>query len=1097
MRPIRRRTYIGLAFLVFALTLFASSAVALAAPTFNRPINNDTHIANAISLSTTAFSSGVPAAVVTSGDGYADSLTAAVLARAYAGPLLLSSATSLSANVASELTRLKPAKVFLVGLPASFAASVKAAVSGIADAGIVVLKGADRYETAALVAAAVKAKVGTVSKVVIAPGDSYGFALAASSLAAAQGWPLLLMPAAGPLPQSAKDAISDMGVNTGIVVGTDATLGVSDFTVAKRIIGTTSSGDSDGRYDTAAKLADYAAGQGWLTYAHVGVVSGDDYPDGEATAAFLARDKGVLLFSKTATLQAATSAAIKAHGMAVKKVDIVGLGWAVFREVKGLNSARVTALGVTAGPTEGGNKLVVTGTSLDKVTKVRVGKKDVASGNWKLDSATQITISSMPSGYGDGPVEVTVFNYWGASPATTNDLYWYGGDGVLSSGEKVVQKAVEYLGVPYLWGGAGPTNGFDCSGLCMYVYKQFGVSLPHSSRSMSTYGTAVAKSDLQPGDLVFFYTPISHVGMYVGGGMMINAPRNGDLVCIEDVFRTSYVTARRMVSPYTRYDQTDSHIAYSGKWITSSTTSASGGNFAYADSAGSSVTISFDGTYMGLVAKKSSLYGIAKVTLDGGAPKMVDFFSATAVFQQKVWNTGTLASGDHTVTIEWSGTKNDASTGTNIGIDALDLKGALTQATSPGTPPPPPDPIAVRYEQTDSHIAYGGTWETYSGTGPSADSYKRTVTPGSSATIAFKGTYLAWVGTKGTTLGKAQVSLDGGAARTVDLSAAAVSYQQKLWETGTLSNSAHTVTITLDASNAAGKYVGLDAVDVIGTLTKATAAPFTPPVVIPTTGRYEQKDTRFTFAGGWIASSSDLASSASFRFADSAASATATFNGTYLVWIAKKSPDYGQAKVTVDGGTPATVDLYDASATWQQKVWNTGVLPSGEHTIRIEWTGIKNANGLGASINIDAFEIAGTVAQAPAATAVRYEQGDSHFVYAGTWTTPSTPSASGGNFRYSNTKGSSVTVTFTGSRLFWIAKKSPVYGIAKITVDGGTPVTVDLYNATEIFKQKVWETGTLVPGTHTVKIGWTGTKSSAATDTNIGVDAFDVIGTLK
>ncbi len=292
MRPIGKRTYIGLALLVFALTLFASSAAAFAAPTFNRPIDNDTHVSNAISLSTTAFSSGVSAAVVTSADGYADSLTAAVLAKAYSGPLLLTPATSLSANVASELTRLKPKKVFLVGLPSSLVARVKAAVSGLTDDNIVVLKGADRYETAALVAAAVKAKVGTVSKVVIAPGDSYGSALAASSLAAAQGWPLLLMPAAGPLPQSAKDAISDLGVSSGIVVGTDATLGVSSFTITKRIIGTSSSGDSDGRYDTAADLADYAAGQGWLSYAHLGVVSGEDYPDGEATVAFLAKDKG-------------------------------------------------------------------------------------------------------------------------------------------------------------------------------------------------------------------------------------------------------------------------------------------------------------------------------------------------------------------------------------------------------------------------------------------------------------------------------------------------------------------------------------------------------------------------------------------------------------------------------------------------------------------------------------------------------------------------------------------------------------------------------------------------------------------------------------
>jgi hypothetical protein len=72
-----------------------------------------------------------------------------------------------------------------------------------------------------------------------------------------------------------------------------------------------------------------------------------------------------------------------------------------------------------------------------------------------------------------------------------------------------------------------------------------------------------------------------------------------------------------------------------------------------------------------------------------------------------------------------------------------------------------------------------------------------------------------------------------------------------------------------------------------------------------------------------------------------------------------------------------------------------------------------------------------------------------------------------------------------------------VYGKAKVTLDGATPVIIDLYAAKELWRQKVWETKTLVPGTHTVKIEWTGTKSSAATGTNIGVDAFDVIGVLK
>ncbi len=265
MRPTKRTIYIGLALLVFSLALFANSAICLAAPTFNTPVNSDSgHVANAISLSGKAFASGAPAVVITSVDSYADSLAAGVLANAYSGPLLLTSASALGADVASELTRLKPAKVFLVGLPSTFVSSVKAAVPGLTDAAsIVVLKGADRYETAALVARAVKSKLGTVSKVIVAPGDSYGAALAASALAAAQGWPLLLTPAAGPFPQSAKDAIADLGVGSGLVVGTDLDLGVDGFTVSKRIVGATSTSDPDGRYDACARLADYAVAQGW------------------------------------------------------------------------------------------------------------------------------------------------------------------------------------------------------------------------------------------------------------------------------------------------------------------------------------------------------------------------------------------------------------------------------------------------------------------------------------------------------------------------------------------------------------------------------------------------------------------------------------------------------------------------------------------------------------------------------------------------------------------------------------------------------------------------------------------------------------------
>ena len=99
---------------------------------------------------------------------------------------------------------------------------------------------------------------------------------------------------------------------------------------------------------------------------------------------------------------------------------------------------------------------------------------------------------------------------------------------------EVVSIAKRYLGAPYVWAASGP-NSFDCSGLTMFVYRQVGVSLPHSSRAQINCGQRVSRGNLQPGDLVFFGSPIHHVGIYVGGGMYLHAPRTGDVVKISSM----------------------------------------------------------------------------------------------------------------------------------------------------------------------------------------------------------------------------------------------------------------------------------------------------------------------------------------------------------------------------------------------------------------------------------------------------------------------------------------------------------------------------------------------------------------------------------
>lgn len=113
-------------------------------------------------------------------------------------------------------------------------------------------------------------------------------------------------------------------------------------------------------------------------------------------------------------------------------------------------------------------------------------------------------------------------------------------------GNPVVAVAMQYVGVPYVWGGASP-SGFDCSGLVQYAFAQLGVSLPHSSRALFDVGVAVSREDLRPGDLVFFGSPIHHVGIYVGSGNMVHAPYTGANVRINSISRSNYTGARRIL----------------------------------------------------------------------------------------------------------------------------------------------------------------------------------------------------------------------------------------------------------------------------------------------------------------------------------------------------------------------------------------------------------------------------------------------------------------------------------------------------------------------------------------------------------------------
>ena len=127
--------------------------------------------------------------------------------------------------------------------------------------------------------------------------------------------------------------------------------------------------------------------------------------------------------------------------------------------------------------------------------------------------------------------------------------------GVVSAADKLISFAKRFIGVRYRWGGSSP-KGFDCSGFTQYVFKNIGIALNRTSTSQAAQGKRVSKSNLQPGDLVFFDTNggnnrINHVGIYIGGGRFIQSSSTGTGVTISNIssgfYSGTYMTARRVI----------------------------------------------------------------------------------------------------------------------------------------------------------------------------------------------------------------------------------------------------------------------------------------------------------------------------------------------------------------------------------------------------------------------------------------------------------------------------------------------------------------------------------------------------------------------
>ena len=527
----------------------------------------------------------------------------------------------------------------------------------------------------------------------------------------------------------------------------------------------------------------------------------------------------------------------------------------------------------------------------------------------------------------------------------------------------------------------------------------------------------------------------------------------------------------------TRLEETSTHIEYSGTWLDASSGAASGGTYKSSNSVGTSATIAFAGSSINWIGQKAPNYGRALLVLDNGATQTVDCYDPATIRNTTLWSSGTLSDGPHTLRIVVSGSRNASATGTYVSLDAFDL---VLHAG------------VMRYEQTEPYISYAGTWLDASSGAASGGTYKTANAAGASAIVRFAGTRIDWIGQKSPSYGKAWIVLDKGATQTVDCYDPNTLRNKTLWSASGLVDTTHTVTILYSGSknaSATGTYISMDALDIDNVMLPPLSTASAP---MPT--RFEQTSSSLAWNGPWSDVSTGAASGGSYKSSDGATGSVAVwFNGTSFEWLGTTGPGFGKARLTIDSSAPVDVDLYSSVTTCQARIWSLQGIPSGLHKVRIDWTGTRNASATASAISVDAFDILGALQ--PATLATRFEQTDTRMRFTGPWVTYATGSLSGGSYAFVNTTAT-VSVSFTGTTFAWITSKDKSYGIASLSLDGGTPLDVDLYSPTNAYQQTAWSAVGLTNGPHTVTLSWTGRANTASTNKYVGIDAVEVLGAL-
>src|SRR6266540_2961762 len=396
----------------------------------------------------------------------------------------------------------------------------------------------------------------------------------------------------------------------------------------------------------------------------------------------------------------------------------------------------------------------------------------------------------------------------------------------------------------------------------------------------------------------------------------------------------------------TRFEDTDLSITYtdgidapgrpSGWWHGSRSRGWSGVIASFNRSQGARARFSFTGTTVRWIGFLAPWAGIADVYVDDVFAVELDLYATTEQAQAVVFERTGLPSGNHTITVEAEGRKNDASTDYAVVVDAFDVE-----------PTSPLPTTGMRVEETG--LTFTAGWTTAAPRAWSGGTAQVSSTPGEQATLTFIGTEVRWMGLRGPQSGIARVYLDGAFQSTVD-TYAPTDIQAVVFTATGLADGPHTFTVDVSGQKNAASTDSLVIVDAFDVTLSPSA---------PTITRYQETDPATSYTGTWSTAGLSFWSGETASYSGAAGdTATFTFTGTAVRWIGQRAFTGGIANVFLDGVFQAQVDTYvPLQEEYQAAMYVTTGLANTSHTLAIEVTGQKNPFSQGTWVFVDAFDV--------------------------------------------------------------------------------------------------------------------------------------------